>query len=143
MPRFVILEHDHPTLHWDLMFEEGAGLRTWRLARPPVPPGQEDIPATAVAVHRLAYLDYEGPVSGQRGTVKRWDGGSYELIGPPTPSVLVMDIRGERVHGRARLALLHGDAWSFSGEFSAAPTPEAVPGAEERSAQPPADTRRS
>src|SRR5205807_395991 len=37
MPRFVILEHDHPELHWDLMLEAGPVLRTWRLAAPPQP----------------------------------------------------------------------------------------------------------
>ena len=26
MPRFVILEHDHPEVHWDLMLEAGASL---------------------------------------------------------------------------------------------------------------------
>ena len=35
MPRFVILEHDHPVVHWDLMLEAGEALRTWRLAAPP------------------------------------------------------------------------------------------------------------
>ena len=28
MPRFVLLRHDHPELHWDLMFEAGAALWT-------------------------------------------------------------------------------------------------------------------
>ena len=35
MPRFVILEHDYPELHWDLMLETAGALRTWRLLRPP------------------------------------------------------------------------------------------------------------
>src|SRR5437879_2020084 len=34
MRRFVILEHDHPQLHWDLMLEAGPALRTWRLSAP-------------------------------------------------------------------------------------------------------------
>src|ERR1700704_4821039 len=77
MPRFVILEHDHPVLHWDLMLEAGTALRTWRLARAPSAPG-EVIDALALPDHRLFYLDYEGPVSGGRGVVKRWDAGEYE-----------------------------------------------------------------
>jgi hypothetical protein len=69
MPRFVILEHDHPELHWDFMLEAGAVLRTWRLAAPPAL-GQV-VAAAASFDHRLLYLDYEGPVSGGRGTVRR------------------------------------------------------------------------
>ena len=64
MPRFVILEHDHPVLHWDLMLEAGDVLQTWRLANPPTPGCAID--ATALPDHRLTYLDYEGPVSGNR-----------------------------------------------------------------------------
>jgi hypothetical protein len=77
MPRYVILEHDHPELHWDLMLEVDGALKTWRL--PATPPDQ---PRTALAIgnHRVAYLDYEGPVSGNRGSVKQWDAGQYELL---------------------------------------------------------------
>src|SRR5262245_22157335 len=85
MPRFVILEHDHPELHWDLMLETGAALRTWRLANPPVTPEGPVATGPPIAVvplgdHRLDYLDYEGPVSGNRGVVKRWDRGDYEEL---------------------------------------------------------------
>ena len=37
MRRFVILEHDHPKLHLDLMLEAGDVLQTWRLAGAPSP----------------------------------------------------------------------------------------------------------
>src|SRR5262249_39383059 len=75
MPRFVVLEHDYPQLHWDLMLESGNVLRTWRLA---APPGKgAAIRAWYLAEHRKMYLDYEGPVSGNRGRVSRWDSGVY------------------------------------------------------------------
>jgi hypothetical protein len=35
------------------------------------------VDAQRIADHRLAYLEYEGPISGGRGTVRRLDGGSY------------------------------------------------------------------
>src|SRR5262249_60769057 len=44
MPRYVVLEHDHPGLHWDFMLEAGAVLRTWRLSAPPQP--GHSVPAT-------------------------------------------------------------------------------------------------
>src|SRR5947199_376784 len=58
MPRFVILEHDHPARHWDLLLESEGVLRAWRLPAPP----QGDALVQANFDHRLFYLDYEGPV---------------------------------------------------------------------------------
>jgi hypothetical protein len=75
--RFVILTHDHPSPHWDLMLDFGEALRTWRLLTEPV--FGADVPAEALPDHRRAYLDYEGPVSGGRGTVQRWDAGEFEV----------------------------------------------------------------
>jgi hypothetical protein len=77
MPRYVILEHDWPHRHWDLLLEAGDVLRAWRLSQPPSPIG--DLFAEPNADHRLFYLDYEGTVSGNRGTVTRWDAGEYSL----------------------------------------------------------------
>jgi hypothetical protein len=78
MPRYVILEHDWPQKHWDFMLEVGDVLQTWRL--PTAPVANMDISAEKTFDHRLMYLDYEGPVSGHRGSVVRWDAGSYQLI---------------------------------------------------------------
>lgn len=60
------------------MLEWGDVLRTWALERPPH--AGKPIPADALADHRLRYLDYEGPVRGERGSVTRWDKGLYELL---------------------------------------------------------------
>jgi len=75
-PSFVILEHDHPVLHWDFMLERDGVLQTWRL---PAPPTNGDMIAERIGDHRLAYLAYEGPVSGGRGQVKCWDRGIYQV----------------------------------------------------------------
>ena len=113
MPRFVVLEHDHPTLHWDLMLEAAGALKTWRLARPPL---RENAPiaATKLPDHRLAYLDYEGPVSGNRGTVTRWDRGEYTSDGEDDVERLTLVMKGERVGGRISLIALRGDEWEFT-----------------------------
>ena len=58
MPRFVILEHDHPFPHLDFMIESGDRLRTWRLPNEPAP-GVTFV-AEAIGDHRKDYLDYEG-----------------------------------------------------------------------------------
>jgi hypothetical protein len=115
MPRFVILEHDHPTLHWDLMLQAGETLRTWRLARAPVHPG-EAIQATAIGDHRPVYLDYEGPVSGGRGKVFRWDHGTYTEEEPGivrSEKRVVIRVEGQRLRGLAILERDSGDQWTF------------------------------
>src|SRR2546421_9696311 len=102
MPRFVILEHDRPELHWDFMVEAGAVLCTWRLAKPPETMG-ERIAAQPLGDHRLLYLDYEGPVSGARGKVTRWDGGEYESLAVKAGQVFHVQLKGQRVRGAAVL----------------------------------------
>lgn len=111
MPRVVILEHDYPSLHWDLMLEANGVLQTWRLAQPPAP--GTSIEATALGDHRIAYLDYEGPVSGNRGNVKRWDAGEFEDATESTPESRVLLFRGTRVVGRVTLRRLHANDWLF------------------------------
>jgi len=100
MPRFVVLTHDHPQLHWDLMLEEGDVLRTWRLASPPTSSGPID--AEALPDHRPMYLDYEGPVGDNRGTVTRFDSGTYELV-QELPDSLVVRLFGIRLNCTAML----------------------------------------
>ena len=75
MPRFAILAHDHPTPHWDLFLEAGPVLRSWRILSPF--PAAVPVAAEPIGDHRLLYLDYEGPVSGDRGTVTRVDAGTF------------------------------------------------------------------
>jgi hypothetical protein len=106
MPRFVILEHRWRGVHWDLMLEitTGAGLRTWALEFDPLgEPTPWPIPARALADHRVAYLTYEGPVSGDRGAVRRVEAGIYETI-RWTDSVVEVDLAGERLRGRLELS---------------------------------------
>jgi hypothetical protein len=112
MPRFAILEHDHPELHWDLLLEAGAALRTWRLPRPPE--GAQPIQATQIADHRTIYLDYEGPVSGGRGVVRAWDRGTFapELPAADTDRI-ALHLSGARVNADALLVRQEGVEWVF------------------------------
>lgn len=100
MPRFVILEHDWPTLHWDFLLEAGPVLRAWRLLAEPT--AGRPLPAEPNLDHRLLYLDYEGPVSGGRGTVRQWDAGMFEWVNDCQEGVIV-ELRGERLVGRAEV----------------------------------------
>jgi len=100
MPRFVVLEHDHPFLHWDFMLETGNSLRTWRLLAPP--DSEKPILAEPLPDHRLAYLDYEGPVSGGRGSVRQWDAGEFEWI-RDSEHRCTFSLAGRRLTGKAEL----------------------------------------
>jgi hypothetical protein len=117
MPRFVILEHDHPRgRHYDFMLEAGNALKTWSLAEPPAIGVEQR--AERLPDHRLVYLDYEGPVSGDRGTVARWDAGFYELIEQADES-LIVELLGDRFRGRAMLALETGQPSCWKCRFTA------------------------
>jgi hypothetical protein len=74
--RFVLLEHHWNGVHWDLMLDVGAVLRTWAIDAPIVP--GVNLPARSLLDHRRFYLDYEGAISGDRGWVRRVDSGLYE-----------------------------------------------------------------
>jgi len=100
MCRFVILEHDFPIRHWDLMLEAGAVLRTWRLSSPPTPAAA--ITAEPIGDHRYTYLDYEGPVSGGRGSVARWDWGVFDWLEDGHERIVV-HLEGIRLRGTFRL----------------------------------------
>ena len=78
--RYVILEHEGSACgpHFDWMIEAGETLATWRVAVPPAEVSPAGAAAERIADHRTAYLSYEGPVSGGRGTVVRVEAGSYE-----------------------------------------------------------------
>ncbi len=78
--RFVVLEHRWNGVHWDFMLEHehGESLRTWAIDEPIV--AGVELSARALPDHRIAYLDYEGPISGDRGSVARVDEGLYVPI---------------------------------------------------------------
>ena len=118
MPRFVILHHEMPPdgnrpSHWDFMLQWEDALRTWALDNPPKSGKTTD--ATALEDHRTAYLDYEGPVSGGRGSVTRWDAGMYQFV-RQSDDELVVALAGVRLSGRVILARASDDAdrWSFT-----------------------------
>lgn len=92
--RFVILYHEMPdederASHFDWMFECGNSLRTWTVEENNrvedflnSPDGLVSFrcPAERLADHRPIYLEYEGPVSNNRGMVFRRLSGVFEAI---------------------------------------------------------------
>lgn len=96
--RFVVLEHVRNGVHWDFFLDvdPDALLKCWAIDAPPRP--GVDLPARALPDHRRLYLDYEGPVSGGRGTVRRWDEGRY-VARVWEPTRILLDLRGTQLAG--------------------------------------------
>ena len=117
MPRFAILRHETPSgsprpLHWDFLLEDAGTLLTWALAESPATSGP--IAAEALANHRTAYLDYEGPVSGNRGTVIRWDAGTFQWQRRNDREIVVI-LCGQVLNGDITLTRTDGlsQRWQF------------------------------
>ena len=100
--QFVILRHELPSTsargsHWDLMLENQGVLLTWEL--PNLPPGPlpasfEQLGIRRLPDHRIDYLEYEGPVSNDRGTVQRVDSGEYQLTSGELGELILVVARG-------------------------------------------------
>jgi hypothetical protein len=123
MPRFALLEHtgapDDPAgRHFDLLLEDGAACRTWRLLTVPQSGGPA-VAALELPPHRLAWLDsLEGEVSGGRGHARRVAAGEYEIASIDgaalaAATTLVLRIAGPLFAGRLRLEQV-AEGWSVS-----------------------------
>jgi hypothetical protein len=116
--RFVVLSHqlpetEHRLNHWDLMLEFNGQLETWALDG--LPQAGQTVQAQKLSAHRTAYLDYEGPVSGDRGSVTRVLSGRFEgdvenLAGGESADIY-LDADPPL---SASFRLIGGTAWSIS-----------------------------
>lgn len=116
MPRrFVILHHTgYGREHWDLMLEHEGVLWTWQLLADPTASAMPDdtIQAVRIADHRLHYLDYEGPISRDRGRVHRVDSG--KLLGLfEAHNTIRVELEGAHLRGAFLLSHLVGDEWRW------------------------------
>ncbi|MBI5724143.1 MAG: hypothetical protein HZA50_09315 [Planctomycetes bacterium] len=115
--RFVILQHaGYGQEHYDLMLSLGEALATWQLAEPPRDANAgKAINCRRLADHRLEYLQYEGPVSGGRGSVTRIDEGEFQTLNRQDDK-WVFQASGRLLNGCYELALSaagQADEWVF------------------------------
>lgn len=108
-PRYVLLEHRWNGVHYDLMLEHQGWLRTWKMVEA-LRTG--DQPVTALPRHRLAYLEYEGPVSGDRGTVRQVAAGTFEGHACEESEISVQ-LSGT-LQGTLRLVLIQAPEWKLN-----------------------------
>jgi hypothetical protein len=121
-PRLVLLRHDVPDTfgrpgHWDLLLERAEDCWTWAIEELPAGLGGEgartSVSATRLANHRKHYLDYEGPVSGDRGEVTRAIMGTYELVSHSETRV-ELDATIQRKRMRLTLELERANSWRLN-----------------------------
>lgn len=91
------------------MLEHGSTLRTWRLLSELVPGVM--IEAESSFDHRLLYLDYEGPISDNRGYVTRWDSGTFTLI-QQSNTLWRVSLNGERCRGEVLIQYQKENYWT-------------------------------
>lgn len=111
----MLLRHDLPDgrWHYDWLIEDRAAqqLRSFRVVIDPCG-ASEAFEAVATLHHRVAYLDYEGPVSGGRGVVLRlWRRViAASFLGRGFVRVTICEgDRGWQLHGRE----VGGEKWTF------------------------------
>ena len=110
LPRFVILEHRWRGVHLDVMLERGDALVTWAVDSPVVANLRR--PARSLPDHRLAYLDFEGPVSGDRGSVSRIAQGIY-IVREWRVDLVEVVLDGLQLRGPLLLERDEEGDWSF------------------------------
>jgi len=118
MPRFVVLLHQTPPgyprgTHFDFMLERDKVLLTWALDQ--LPTTENASLADRLPDHRSLYLDYEGEIAGERGSVSREDRGEFDWI-EQSAARYVVQLRGEKLRGLLTLAQDESDAhrWRVS-----------------------------
>ena len=84
------------------MLEHHRALLTWQLPSPDL--CTLPLQARRIANHRLAYLEYEGPLTGDRGAVTRVEAGRV-TIRDLNDTLCAFDLSGGRFEGAFRLEL--------------------------------------
>jgi len=111
--KFVIQKHSKAdSVHWDLMFEAGTVLETYRLDLPPEKLTSQPNTAIKIFDHPLKFLTYQGSVNKGLGTVEIADYGIYT---PLTANAKQQELllQGKILKGKFRLTLIEKDKWEF------------------------------
>ena len=105
--RFVVLFHtQRQGDHFDLMIDDGSWLATWKTREAPETACDGEMDCLRIGDHRRIYLDYEGPVSGDRGDVKQHDAGQC-VIHVKSQHRWDVTFEGKRLKGQFTLAKDH------------------------------------
>jgi hypothetical protein len=114
MPRFVIQQHavTADQTHWDLMLEFSGQLATWQVPVKPADWSAVGILCPKIFPHRMHYLTYEGPISGNRGIVTIVARGAYEFLQQEENCWRVL-LSGDTIAGVLELRRVEGENWQL------------------------------
>jgi len=116
--RWALLRHDLPDGqgHWDWLIQRtpahDSPLLTFRLAHPFDPFGRTVFEALRIPDHRAMYLEYEGPLTENRGSVRRVAAGRAVIELTPDRFRITFEARSGSAHFEAVRA--KGDRWRFT-----------------------------
>lgn len=113
--RFVVLRHEQDGHHhFDLMIDTGPALATWKMPEPPETTRAVPQDCLRLPDHRRRYLDYQGPLSENRGEVTRHDDG-HCIVHACSPVCWEITFYGRELRGRVRLerAAQSSNDWSL------------------------------
>jgi hypothetical protein len=91
------------------MFESNGVLRTWALASLPAEDSAE-IHGEQLADHRLDFLTLEGPLTGDRGNVRRVEEGTYAVLAE-SPDAWDVRLNGLQFAGRLSMSRENESRW--------------------------------
>jgi len=113
MQNFVIQEHiQKNSCHWDLMLQQENALITWQI---PLCPSQwhgKPVPCRKIFDHRLKYLTYEGPLSQNRGFVKIYAAGNYQIL-DSAKNYWRINLHSDNIRGNMTLEGVQDDQWQL------------------------------
>jgi hypothetical protein len=113
MQKFVIQEHTTENeTHWDLMLQQGEALATWQVSIHPTEWPGKNIPCWKIFDHRLMYLEYEGPLGQNRGEVKIFTAGTYQIIKIEKNNWSIR-LKSDIISGNLIIKLIQDDQWEL------------------------------
>ena len=111
---FVIQKHTKAKqMHWDLMFQAGDILQTFRIQLSPEKIMNKGCIATKIFDHPSKFLTYEGAVNKGTGEVKIEDKGTYKLISKEQ-NIWQLLLNGKVLSGKFSLKAIEKNKWQFS-----------------------------
>jgi bifunctional non-homologous end joining protein LigD len=114
--KFVIQKHTRSDdIHWDLMFEAGNVLETYRLPVPPEKMSNNPVEAVKIFDHPVKFLTYEGSVNKGQGSVKIADSGIYKILNK-TDVQIEFQFDGKILKGKFTLMFIEEDHWELRAE---------------------------
>ena len=108
----MLRHEDREGVHYDLMVDTGAALTTWKCPVPPESARESPLVCRQIGDHRRLYLDYEGPISGDRGEVCRHDRGRCAVL-EGSPDAWQIEFEGGKLKGPYELSRLVDDSWQL------------------------------